>query len=128
MEVYFADWAVPDSEDDVLGIDSVLFGDILHILVVATYILDIVVGDVRPTPRLLAMILSDSNNSMAACLPRETPFNFFDAVCTYRSAGFVPLYLLDDSTDDSQPPLVGQFIGVLDLGPPRYDISLHGTY
>jgi hypothetical protein len=31
MAMYFADQVVPDSEDDILGIDSTLFGDILCI-------------------------------------------------------------------------------------------------
>ena len=31
MVVYFANRVVPDSEDDSLGIDSTLIGDILHI-------------------------------------------------------------------------------------------------
>lgn len=40
MPVYIADWAVPDSEDDVLGIDSTLFRDILRIPGAGTLILD----------------------------------------------------------------------------------------
>jgi hypothetical protein len=54
MAVYFVDWVVPNSEDDILGIDSTLFGDILCIPRVGTFLLDVVVGDVRPTPQLLA--------------------------------------------------------------------------
>ena len=46
MVLYFADWIVLDSQDDIFGIDSTLFGDILWILGVVTFLLDVVVGDV----------------------------------------------------------------------------------
>jgi hypothetical protein len=60
------------------------------------------VGDVRPTFQLLAMIHSDSNKPCAACLQRETPLNSFDAVSTHKSIGSIPLYFIDDSMNDSQ--------------------------
>lgn len=50
MAVYFVDQAVPDSENGVLGIDSILFGDILYILGVGTFILDIALGYSRHAP------------------------------------------------------------------------------
>ena len=48
--MYFVDWTVSDSEDDIPGIDSTLFKDILCILGVGTFLLDPVVGDARSTP------------------------------------------------------------------------------
>jgi len=48
--------------DDTLSIDSTLFGDILHDLGIDTFIVDILVGDTRPS-QLLKMIHSDSNKS-----------------------------------------------------------------
>ena len=102
MAVSFVDRVVPDSEDDTPGIYSALFGlDILHFLGIGTFILDIAVGDTRSTPQLLTWIHSDSNKPVAVCLRRETPITSFYAVSTHRSAVSVPLYITDDSTDDS---------------------------
>lgn len=79
-----------DLEDDILGIDSTLFGDILLILEIGTFILDNLVGERRPT-YLFAAIHSDSNKLVAICLRREIPFSSFDVVSTHRSTGSVPL-------------------------------------
>jgi hypothetical protein len=64
---------------------------------------------------------------MLACLQREYLFTFFDAISTYRSVGSVPLYLLDDSTNDSLLLSVDQFF-CEDLGPQHYDICLYRAY
>jgi hypothetical protein len=50
MALYFIDQAAPNSEDDILDVDSTLFGDILCIPRVGTFLLDVVFDDVRPTP------------------------------------------------------------------------------
>lgn len=50
MAMYFADQVVWISEEDRLSIDSILFGDVLHIPVVGTSILEAIVGDMKPTP------------------------------------------------------------------------------
>jgi hypothetical protein len=99
--VYFANPTVLDSKDDVLGIDSTLFGDILCISRVGTFLLDTAVGDVRPTLQYLVVIHSDSKKPMAACLQRENPLGSFDADSTQRFTRSVPLYFIDDSMDDS---------------------------
>jgi len=48
MALYFADRVIPDLEDDTFGMDSTLFGNILHILGICTFILDIAISDMRP--------------------------------------------------------------------------------
>jgi hypothetical protein len=50
MVVYFVDRVVSNLEDDILGIESTLFGDILCIPEVGTFLLDVVLGDVSSTP------------------------------------------------------------------------------
>jgi hypothetical protein len=96
MVVYFADWAILDSKDYIRRIDSTLFGDILCILGVGTFLLDVVVGDVRLTLGHLRVIHSDSNKPMVACLQRKTLLSSFDAVSTHRFARSVPLNFIDD--------------------------------
>jgi hypothetical protein len=64
----------------ILGMDSILFGDILHIPRVGTFILDIAIGDVRSTPQLLVVIHNDSIKPVAIVCegrPFSTPLMQF---------------------------------------------------
>ena len=54
------------------------------------------------------------------------PLNPFDLVSTHKFVGFVSLYFIDDSVDDSQLILVDQF-DCVDLYPSHYDIYPYGT-
>jgi hypothetical protein len=103
MTVYFADRIVPYLEDDILGIDSTLFEDILHILGIGIFIMDIAVGDMRPTQ---LDDDSESNKIVTICFQGETPLNSFDVVSTGKSTRPIPLYFIDDSMDDFQLILV----------------------
>ena len=92
MAAYFADWAVLISNGDVLGINSTLFGDNLHIPGVGTFLLDIVVINYKPTPQLLVVIHSDFDKPIPTCLQKETPFNPCNAASidrAARSSGYV---------------------------------------
>ena len=55
-----------DSKNDIIIIDCTLFGDIIHIVWVGTFPLD-VVGDVKIT-QLLVKIHIESNKTMDVCL------------------------------------------------------------
>ena len=78
MELYFINNIAKYLEDDIIGIDYTLFGDIICIVVVCTFLLDLV-GDVKTT-QLLVRIHTDSNKPMYACLQRENPFGPFVAI------------------------------------------------
>lgn len=85
MAVYFVDRIVPDSKDDTHGTDSTLFGDILHIPRIGTFILDIVVGEMRPTPRHPRVIQSNIYKHLVICLQRENPLTCFDTNSSHKA-------------------------------------------
>ena len=74
METYFPNHIAIDSYGDIIGINYTLFGDVIFIVGVGTFLLD-VVGDVKTT-QLLVKIYINSNKPMDACLKRETPLGF----------------------------------------------------
>ena len=82
MMVCFIVWDASVSDGDVLGIHSTLFGDNIYILRFGAFILDIMVGDARPTPKLSTMIHGGYNKPMNTCLLRDTHLNSFDTIST----------------------------------------------
>jgi hypothetical protein len=100
--VYFTDRAIPYLEDDSPGIDSTLFGDILYISRVGTFLLDAMVSGPRPTPQFMVVNHSDSHKPMASYLQREIPLISFDAISIHMYARSIPLYFISESIDDSQ--------------------------
>ena len=69
---------------------------------IGTFMLDIAIGDIRPTPRLRTVIHSDSTTPVIVYLRKEMLHSSFGAISTHRTIGFVPLYFTNASTDDSQ--------------------------
>lgn len=68
---------IPNSEDDTLGNDSSLFGNIPHIPRTGIFILGIAIDVTRPTRQHLAVNHRDSNRHVFIYLQWVAPLNAF---------------------------------------------------